>query len=83
MQYATNVYLRVEVSSKVVNLGNKLKCSTSSRSGRLTQVEIKEFRKVLNSLESTDKSTNNSASKCTDHHSDNHFKKFCFGRSIV
>lgn len=35
-------------------------------------MESKEFRKVLNPLESTDKSTN----KSTNKYSDNHFKIF-------
>jgi hypothetical protein len=46
--------LRVE-GPKTPNFGNKLKCSTSSRSRRLSKVESKEFRKLLNVLESTDK----------------------------
>jgi hypothetical protein len=57
MQHDIKMCLRVE-GPKIPNFGNKLKCSTTSRSRRLTQVESKEFRKLLNVLESTDKSTN-------------------------
>jgi hypothetical protein len=83
MQYATKVYLRAEVRSKFPNLGNKLKCSTSSNSGRLTPAKSKEFRKVLNPLENTDKTTNKLTKKYTNHHWDNYFKNGCIERSFV